>query len=155
MQAMERKHTIPVSREDLVFSVDMALRKAERFWPKKRGPGDHDRLRPIAEMIADHLDLCGIKFFKRPRGPRPQHARSLGHAAAGREAGRRGRLTPGRAQSSSGNIMVIAGPPSSPAPIATMGQCLRGGRLLSRRSLRMSRTSTLMVTRSLLEARTA
>ena len=45
MQAMERKHTIPVSRDDLVFSVDMALRKAERFWPKKRGPGDHDRLR--------------------------------------------------------------------------------------------------------------
>ena len=48
---MERKHTIPVSREDLVFSVDMALRKAERFWPKKRGPGDHDRLRPFAELI--------------------------------------------------------------------------------------------------------
>ena len=59
------------------------------------------------------------------------------------------------AQSSSGNMMVIAASPASPAPIATMGKCLRGGRLLSRRSLRMSRTSTHMVTRSLLEARSA
>ena len=63
---MERKHTIPVSREDLVFSVDMALRKVERFWPKKRGPGDHDRLRPFAEKIVDHLELSGIKCFRRP-----------------------------------------------------------------------------------------
>ena len=63
-----RKHTCPVSREDLVFSVDMALRKAERFWPKKRGPGDHDRLRPFAEMIVDHLELCGMRCFRRPLG---------------------------------------------------------------------------------------
>ena len=65
---MERKHTCPVSRDDLVFSVDMALRKAERFWPKKRGPGDHDRLRPFAEMIVDHLELCGMRCFRRPLG---------------------------------------------------------------------------------------
>ena len=60
-----------------------------------------------------------------------------------------------RAQSSSGHMMVMTGPPSSPAPIATMGKCRRGGRLLSRRSLRMSRTSTHILTRSLFEARTA
>ena len=70
MRGMERKHTIPVSRDDLVFSVDMALRKAERFWPKKRGPGDHDRLRPFAAKIVDHLELCGIKCFRRPPAPR-------------------------------------------------------------------------------------
>ena len=68
VQTMERKHTCPVSRDDLVFSVDMALRKAERFWPKKRGPGDHDRLRPFAEMIVDHLELCGMRCFRRPLG---------------------------------------------------------------------------------------
>ena len=68
LQSMERKHTCPVSREDLVFSVDMALRKAERFWPKKRGPGDHDRLRPLAERIVDHLELSGMRCFRRPRG---------------------------------------------------------------------------------------
>ena len=69
MQVMERKHTIPVSRDDLVFSVDMALRKTERFWPKKRGPGDHDRFRPFAELIVDQLELSGMKCFRRPRGP--------------------------------------------------------------------------------------
>ena len=58
-------------------------------------------------------------------------------------------------QSSSGNITVMTGSAWSPAPIATMGKCLRGGRLLSRRSLRMSRTSTHILTRSLFEARTA
>ena len=59
------------------------------------------------------------------------------------------------AQSSSGNITVTTGSPASPAPIATMGKCLRGGRLLSRRSLRMSRTSTHILTRSLSEERSA
>jgi len=66
---MERKYTCPVSQEDLVFSVDMALRKARRLWPKKRVPGDHDNLRPVARAVADHLALCGIKCFRRPRGP--------------------------------------------------------------------------------------
>ena len=66
---MERKYTCPVSREDLVFSVDMALRKASRFWPKKRGPGDHDHLRPVAKMVVDQLELSGMRAFRRPRGP--------------------------------------------------------------------------------------
>ena len=66
---MERKYTCPVSREDLVFSVDMALRKASRFWPKKRGPGDHDHLRPVAKMVVDHLELSGMRCFRRSRGP--------------------------------------------------------------------------------------
>ena len=60
-----------------------------------------------------------------------------------------------QAQSSSGNITVTTVRPSSPVPMATMGKCLRGGRLLSRRSLRMSRTSTHILTRSLPEARSA
>ena len=69
MQDMERRHSCPVSREDLLFTVEMALRKAERWWPKKRGPGDHDRLRPVAERVVAHLELCGLRVFRRPRGP--------------------------------------------------------------------------------------
>ena len=54
-----------------------------------------------------------------------------------------------RAQSSSGNITVATGSPLSPAPMATMGQCRRGGRSLSQRFLRISRTRTHIRTRSL------
>ena len=35
----------PIPRDDLLFTVEMALRKASRLWPKKHVPGDHDRLR--------------------------------------------------------------------------------------------------------------
>ena len=59
----------PVSRGDLLFTVEMALGKAERFWPKKRAPGDHDRLKPVAERIVEHMELCGMKCFRRPRSP--------------------------------------------------------------------------------------
>ena len=57
-----------VAREDLLFTVEMALRKAGRFWPKRRRPGDHDRLRPVAEVVVDHLELCGIACFRGPPG---------------------------------------------------------------------------------------
>ena len=66
---MERKYTCPVSREDLQFSVEMGLRKARRLWPKKHVPGDHDRLRPVAQAVVEHLELCGLRFFRRPPGP--------------------------------------------------------------------------------------
>ena len=39
--AMDENYDRPVSRDDLLFTVEMALRKASRFWPKKRVPGDH------------------------------------------------------------------------------------------------------------------
>ena len=66
---MEEKYVCPVAREDLLFTVKFALHKAERFWRKKRGPGDHDRMEPVAEVVIEHLDLCGIRCFRRPRGP--------------------------------------------------------------------------------------
>ena len=66
---MARKYTCPITREDLLFTVEMALRKAERLWPKKNRPGDHDRLKPVARAIVDHMDLCGMRVFRRPRGP--------------------------------------------------------------------------------------
>ena len=65
---MSENHDRPVPRDDLLFDVEMALRKAERFWPKRRRPGDHDRLRPVAEAVVDHLELCGIACFRGPPG---------------------------------------------------------------------------------------
>ena len=46
-----------------------ALWKAERFWPKKRRPGDHDRLKPVAWRVVEHLELCGIRCFGKPLAP--------------------------------------------------------------------------------------
>jgi len=66
---MDEDHNRPISRRDLLFTIEMALRKAERLWPKKRLPGDHDRLRPVAEKVIEHMELCGMKCFGRPRGP--------------------------------------------------------------------------------------
>ncbi len=47
-----------VAREDLLFTVKMALLKARRLWPKRRGPGDH-------------LALCGVRCVA--QGPAPLH----------------------------------------------------------------------------------
>ncbi|MYG80725.1 MAG: hypothetical protein F4187_02650 [Gemmatimonadetes bacterium] len=63
---MDERYRRPITREDLLFTVEMALRKAERLWPKKRRPGDHDRLRPIALAIVDHIELCGMRVFRKP-----------------------------------------------------------------------------------------
>ena len=56
---------VPISRHDLTFTVHMALRKAEHLWPKRRRPGDHDRLKPVADAVVDHIELCGIRCFRR------------------------------------------------------------------------------------------
>ena len=68
---MDEKYDRPVSRGDLLFTVEMALRKAERFWPKKRVPGDHDRFRPVAQRVVEHLELCGMRCFG--KAPPPGH----------------------------------------------------------------------------------
>ena len=57
--AMDENYDRPVSRDDLLFTVEMALRKASRFWPKKRVPGDHDRMKPVVAAVVAHLELCG------------------------------------------------------------------------------------------------
>ena len=63
---MDNDYNRPVSRGDLLFTVEFALWKAERFWPKKRWPGDHDRLKPVARKVIEHLELCGIRCFAKP-----------------------------------------------------------------------------------------
>ena len=69
---MDDEHDRPVSRGDLLFTVEMALRKASRFWPKKRFPGDHDRLKPAARAVVEYLELCGMRCYRRP--PAPHHS---------------------------------------------------------------------------------
>jgi len=56
---------IPVSRGDLLFTVHTALRKAGHLWPKRRKPGDHDRLKIVADAVVAHIELCGIRCFRR------------------------------------------------------------------------------------------
>ena len=67
---MDENYDRPVPRGDLLFTVEMALRKAERFWPKKRRPGEHDRFRPVAEAVVAHLELCGMRCFAKDLAPR-------------------------------------------------------------------------------------
>ena len=68
---MDDEYDQPVPRGDLLFTVEMALRKAERLWPKKHMPGDHDRLKPVARAVVAHLELCGMRCYRRP--PVPGH----------------------------------------------------------------------------------
>ena len=63
---MAEKFNRPVSRGDLLFTIEFALLEAERAWPKKRRPGDHDRLKPVARRVVEHLELCGIRCFAKP-----------------------------------------------------------------------------------------
>ena len=72
LRPMNEKYDRPVSHGDLLLTVEMALRKAGRSWPKKRVPGDHDRLRPVAEAVLADLERCGMRVFQRP--PRPPHS---------------------------------------------------------------------------------
>ena len=70
---MEKKYTRPVCREDLESTVEFALSKSEKLWPKKRWPeGDHLRMAPMAKAIVDHLYLCNIRCFRGP--PAPAHS---------------------------------------------------------------------------------
>ena len=62
----------PVPPEELLFDIRMALTKAERLWPQRRLPGDHDRLMPAARAVAAHLELCGIRCFR--RSPKEPHS---------------------------------------------------------------------------------
>ena len=66
---MDDEYDQPVPRGDLLFTVEMALRKASRFWPKKHVPGDHDRLKPVARAVVAHLELCGMRCYRRPAAP--------------------------------------------------------------------------------------
>ena len=63
----ERKDR-PVSRDETLFTIKMALFKARGPWPRRREPGDHDRLKPMARAICDHIELCGMRLFGKVPG---------------------------------------------------------------------------------------
>ena len=69
---MNENYNRPISRGDLLFTLEMALRKAESYWPKKRVPGDHDRLAPVARKVVEHMEMCGMRVFGKP--PSPGHS---------------------------------------------------------------------------------
>ena len=82
---MDENYDRPVSSDDLLFTVEMALCKASRFWPRKRVPGDHDRLKPVAAAVVAHLDLCGMRCFR--GAPAPGHSTPDPHGALRRNGG--------------------------------------------------------------------
>ena len=82
---MDDEYDRPVSRGDLLFTVEMALRKASRLWPKKRVPGDHDRLKPVARAVVEYLELCGMRCYWGP--PATGHSTPDPHGAPRRSGG--------------------------------------------------------------------
>ena len=83
---MNENHNHAIARDDLLFNVEMALRKAEHLWPRRLESADHDdaRLELIATAVLEHLDLCGIRCVR--RGPAPLHG-ALGPWPAARQVG--------------------------------------------------------------------
>ena len=82
---MQHEDKLPEPRENVLFNIEMALKKAERLWPRRYRPGDHDRFKPMAGAILEHLELCRLRFFRKP--PRPWH--STPDPQAGTHPGRR------------------------------------------------------------------
>ena len=65
---MSENYDLAISREDPLFTVEMALRKASRLWPKRLRRGDHDRLKPVAKVVVDQIELCGMRCFGKAPG---------------------------------------------------------------------------------------
>ncbi|MDE0174221.1 MAG: hypothetical protein OYH76_01690 [Defluviicoccus sp.] len=68
---MDKNDEVPVSRFDLVFTVEMALMKASGLLPRKRVPGQHERFRSAAEAIVKHMERCGMRCVRKE--PRQGH----------------------------------------------------------------------------------
>ena len=58
----------PVGKDELVFDIEQALRKARKVWPRtrERSYGDVGPLHPAAVAVVEHLELCGIRCYRRP-----------------------------------------------------------------------------------------
>ena len=85
-----RGYTIPLARDELVFNLTTGLDKARHMWPRRRADQENPRMTRIAERVANHLELCNVRCYRRPsapvqrmapiapwRGPRPEHARLI------------------------------------------------------------------------------
>ncbi|MDD9990853.1 MAG: hypothetical protein OXP75_03550 [Rhodospirillales bacterium] len=80
---MDENYNIPVARDALLFTVEMALFKAQRLWPKKYVPGDHDRLKPVARAWS--IWSCAPCAAS---GAPSQHPGPVLHATAERRVGK-------------------------------------------------------------------
>ena len=68
----------PIPRNELVFDVKMGLRRARKFLPRRGDQGSDDSLGLAAQQIVEHLELAGVRCFRRP----PLKAHSTGASAA-------------------------------------------------------------------------
>ena len=84
---MNNEDNRPAPGDEVLFDIEMALRKGEKLWPKRYRPGDHNRFRPLARGILDHLELCGLRFFRRPPGPWHSTHGPRADAGTGKESG--------------------------------------------------------------------
>lgn len=56
-----------VDKDDLLFDVEFALgHKAAPLWPKRRSYGVAHPYRPAARAVIEHLELCGLRVFRKP-----------------------------------------------------------------------------------------
>lgn len=76
-----------LSRDEILFHVEQALRKGRKLWPRKRVPGDVGRYRPLAEEIVAHLALCGVRKLCTGSPPAVRRVRALFCALSERRAG--------------------------------------------------------------------
>ncbi len=84
---MHKEDSLPALPDEVLFDIEMALGKEEKLWPKRYRPGDHDRLKPMARAILEHLEHCGLQFFRKPPAPRHSTPDFGGAAGIGKESG--------------------------------------------------------------------
>ena len=88
IRRMSEREDRQVSRAEMLSTIEMALFKARRLWPRSRVPGDHDRLKPMARAVSDHIELCGMRWIGRTAGNGPSASDLLdGPSGKGPEGG--------------------------------------------------------------------
>ena len=84
---MQAEDPRPTPRDTVLFDIEMALMKEEKTWPRRYKPGDHDRFKPLAKGILEHLELSGIRFYRKPPAPKHSTPDFQGAAGTGKESG--------------------------------------------------------------------
>ena len=56
----------PVAEDELVFDVKVGLTKARKFLPRTSRPVDPDPFGLAAKVIVGHLELAGVRCYRKP-----------------------------------------------------------------------------------------
>ena len=56
----------PIPRDDLLSDIEFALSQSSNYWPKRRRLEDDHPYRPIALKVLEHLQLSGVKCYRKP-----------------------------------------------------------------------------------------